>query len=333
MSNNRIRLFATSAMTLATLSILPIKAANAAPQGGTVVGGNVNATISVDGLATNINQTAPRAAINWTSFNVDKGESVNFTVPNNGATLNTVTGNALTTIKGTVMSNGTLYLVNPNGIVFEASSKVTAQNFVATTGTIDTTKFMENKSGEKLTLGLPTAYSTIDLRGKITVADRGVIGIFAPIVDNSGTITAKLGSVNLAGAQVTTIDFIGDGLMNFEVGNDASNAQYHNSINNSGTITANGGTVTMTARGYNGVVNGVINSGTITANGGTVTMTAIGYNGNGVTNSGTIRANGGTVTMTASGYNGVINSGTIDVSNSDGMGGTVNIMTVNGFYI
>ena len=354
MSNNRIRLIATSAMTAATVSILPIQAANAAPAGGNVVGGT--ATISVDGLATKIDQTTSRAAINWTSFDVGSKESVTFNVPNNGATLNRVTGNVSTKIQGTVTSNGTLYLVNPNGIVFEAGSKVTAQNFVASTGTIDTTKFMENKYGEKLTLGLPTVNSTIDLRGNITVADRGVIGIFAPQIKNSSNdIVAKLGSVNLAGAQVTTIDFIGDGLMNFEVGNDSSSAQYYNSIDNSGTITAIGGTVTMTANGYNGVINGVINSGTITANGGTVTMTASGYNG--VTNSGTITANGGTVTMTASGHYGVINSGTITanggtvtmtasgdygVTNSGmidvsipvdkvGTGGTVNITTVNGF--
>eukprot|EP00731_Ephydatia_muelleri_P036481 Em0263g6a len=127
----------------ATLSLLPMQAAKAAPQGGVVVGGDINATISTTGLATNINQTANRAAINWTSFNVAPTESVNFTVPNNGATLNTVTGNAASLIQGTVTSNGTLYLVNPNGFVFDTGSKVHAQNFVATTGTIDATKFWQ----------------------------------------------------------------------------------------------------------------------------------------------------------------------------------------------
>ena len=55
-------------------------------------------------------------------------------------------------------------------------------------------------------------------KGTITVADRGIVGIFAPKVENQGTIIANLGSVLLAGSQASVIDFNGDGLINFELG-------------------------------------------------------------------------------------------------------------------
>ena len=295
MSNNRIRLYATSAMTAATLSILPMQAANAAPAGGNVVGGT--ATISVDGLATNINQSTSRAAINWTSFDVGSKESVTFNVPNNGATLNRVTGNVSTTIQGTVTSNGTLYLVNPNGIVLETGSHVTAQNFVATTSNIDPASFM---SGSKFTTDRAATNARIDLKGTITVADRGIVGIFSPQVSNSGTINANLGQVTLGGVQSTIIDFTGDGLMNFEVGTSQSRTDGRNikeviRVENHGTISSSGGTVTLTAQGATDLLNamivgdGNIDVTSLTAQGGNVAIQAV--NGS-VTETGKIDASG-----------------------------------------
>ncbi|MCX8505926.1 MAG: filamentous hemagglutinin N-terminal domain-containing protein [Alphaproteobacteria bacterium] len=300
MSNNRIRLFATTAMTAATLTLLPMPAAKAMPTGGVVVGGS--ATISpIANNTTTINQTTPRAAIDWTSFSVAQGETVNFTASadlgHNFATLNRVTGNAASSIQGTVTSAGTLYLVNPNGIVFETGSQVTAQNFFATTSNIDPANFM---SGNKFTTERATANARIDLRGNITVADRGIVGIFSPQVVISGTITANLGKVSLGGAQVTTIDFTGDGLMSFEVGTTTGRADDNNvneaiKAENHGSIAVNGGSVSLTAKGATDLLNaliisdGTISAESLTAKGGDVTVKAV--NGS-VAEMGSINASG-----------------------------------------
>ena len=266
--------------------------AMAAPTGGNVVGGNANITVS--GTQTNINQTTNRAAIDWQSFSVAADESVNFTVPNGGATLNRVVGSQASLIQGRVSSNGSLYLVNPNGLVLDAGSQISAQNFIATTSNIDPAQFM---TGDHVTLQKSSTNARISLKGTITVADRGVVGIFAPKVENQGTIIANLGSVVLAGSQASVIDFNGDGLINFELG--ASDGRTGESLlaSNKGVINAAGGHVTLTAQGAESLFNAVVeNSGTInatslSAKGGTVTLKA---NLGSVNDSGTIEASGAT---------------------------------------
>eukprot|EP00731_Ephydatia_muelleri_P038133 Em0663g2a len=207
----------------------------AAPTGGNVVGGNAN--ITVTGTQTNINQSTNRAAIDWQSFSVAPNESVNFTVPNGGATLNRVVGSQASLIQGTVRSNGSLYLVNPNGMVLDAGSQIFAQNFVATTSNIDPTQFM---AGGRVNLEKSSNNAKISLKGTITAADRGVVGIFAPQVENQGTIIANLGSVLLAGSQASVIDFTGDGLINFELGATDGRTGENLLASNKGVINAAG---------------------------------------------------------------------------------------------
>ena len=266
--------------------------AMAAPTGGNVVGGNANITVS--GSQTNIIQSSNRAAIDWQSFSVAADESVNFTVPNGGATLNRVVGSQASLIQGTVTSNGSLYLVNPNGLVLDAGSQISAQNFIATTSNIDPAQFM---TGDHVTLQKSSTNARISLKGTITVADRGVVGIFAPKVENQGTIIANLGSVVLAGSQASVIDFNGDGLINFELG--ASDGRTGESLlaSNKGVINASGGHVTLTAQGaeslFNAIVEntGSINATSLSAKGGVVTLKA---NLGSVKDSGTIEASGAT---------------------------------------
>ena len=266
--------------------------AMAAPTGGNVVGGNADITVS--GSQTNINQSSNRAAIDWQSFSVAADESVNFTVPNGGATLNRVVGSQASLIQGRVSSNGSLYLVNPNGLVLDAGSQISAQNFIATTSNIDPAQFM---TGDHVTLQKSSTNARISLKGTITVADRGVVGIFAPQVENQGTIIANLGSVVLAGSQASVIDFNGDGLINFELG--ASDGRTGESLlaSNKGVINAAGGHVTLTAQGaeslFNAIVenSGNINATSLSAKGGTVTLKA---NLGSVNDSGTIAASGAT---------------------------------------
>ena len=266
--------------------------AMASPQGGNVVGGNAN--ITVTGAQTNIIQSSNRAAIDWQSFSVAANESVNFTVPNGGATLNRVVGSQASLIQGTVRSNGTLYLVNPNGLVLDAGSQISAQNFIASTSNIDPAKFMQ---GGKVTLGSSATNARISLKGTITAADRGIVGIFAPKVVNEGTIIANLGSVVLAGVQSSVIDFTGDGLINFELGATTGRNGENLLASNKGVINASGGHVTLTAQGaeslFNAIVEntGSINATSLSAKGGTVTLKS---NLGSVKDSGTIEASGTT---------------------------------------
>src|SRR5262245_61601718 len=88
-----------SALSLIVLPCPIASAQNVLPQGGFVVGGTV--TGSQTATALTINQSSPRAIINWNSFSVGPTNSVTFNQPNSSAAiLNRVTGATPSNIAG-----------------------------------------------------------------------------------------------------------------------------------------------------------------------------------------------------------------------------------------
>jgi len=87
------------------------------PTGGSVAVGG--ATITTGPGAMTINQSTQNAAINWQSFSIGQGGSVVFVQPNSqSAALNRVTGPDGSSIMGSLTSNGQVFLINPNGVLF-----------------------------------------------------------------------------------------------------------------------------------------------------------------------------------------------------------------------
>ena len=116
-------------------------AAFAGPTGGEVVGGS--GTINQSGATTTINQATQSMAINWQTFNIDQGETVNFVQPNATAVaLNRVLGGQVSTIQGVLNANGHVILVNPQGVYFTASSVVNVNGLIASSLDISPNDFM-----------------------------------------------------------------------------------------------------------------------------------------------------------------------------------------------
>ena len=223
-------LFATSCLGLTILAPMSF----AAPSGGVVVGGN--AQISQKDTQTTIDQSTQKAAINWNSFNVAANESVEFKVPSGGSTLNRITNGKESLISGTVKSNGSVYFVNNNGLVFDAKSSVTVNDFTATTADVKPDVFMQG--GIQLQFNPTNRASQIQLQGTINVSERGVVAVFAPHIDNSGTINAKSGLVDLSGVAVQTTD------KPAKPGTRETTIDV--TVRNSGTIRAEGGQIILT---------------------------------------------------------------------------------------
>ena len=106
----------------------------------------------------------------------------------------------------------------------------------------------------------------IDNQGTITVRQAGLAALVAPQVANSGVITAKLGHVVLAGAKTATLDLYGDGLLSLDVSNQVTKAPGADGggtalVTNTGTIVADGGTVQLTARAADGIVQTLVQAG------------------------------------------------------------------------
>ena len=81
-------------------------------------------------------------------------------------------------------------------------------------------------------------------------------------------ITAKLGHVVLAGAKTATLDLYGDGLLSLDVSNQVTQAPVGPNgqpvtalVTNTGVIGAAGGTVQLTAREADGLVQNLVRAG------------------------------------------------------------------------
>ncbi len=254
---------------LSTLAVLigslASSGAHANPTGGNVVGGS--ATIVDRGNGTlDINQSSGKAIINWKDFNIGANETVNFRQPGGkSVTLNRVVGNDPSAIFGRLNANGTVMLVNPNGVVFGKGARIDVGGLVATTANISDKDFLAGNY--KFNQASSKANAMIVNEGTISIKDSGLAALVAPSVRNSGVIQAKLGRVALAGANTVTVDFQGDGLLSFdatstvnELPKDANGKPVSALVTNSGVIRADGGTVLLTARAVKGVIDNVVNT-------------------------------------------------------------------------
>lgn len=91
-----------------------------------------------------IKQTADKAILNWETFNVGRDTQLTFQQDANWALLNRV-GNSVapSQIQGTIKADGTLMIVNRNGIVFSGSSQINVRNLTAAAATISDQQFTE----------------------------------------------------------------------------------------------------------------------------------------------------------------------------------------------
>ncbi|MGV8870249.1 MAG: YDG domain-containing protein [Janthinobacterium svalbardensis] len=221
----------------------------AGPTGGTLVAGQ--ATINGTPGATVIKQGSQNAVINWASFNVGKGESVQFVQPNsNAVALNRVLGSDGTTILGNLSANGKVFIVNPNGVLFGQGASVNTAGLVASTLDINNADFMAGKyqfSGN--------GTGKVLNQGSIS-APGGYVALLGANVSNEGTIQARLGSVALAAGRAITLDVAGDGLLNVAVNAGAVGAL----VNNGGMIRADGGSVVLTAQAAGDLLKTVVNN-------------------------------------------------------------------------
>lgn len=267
-------LLASTALTSAgAFLIFLTSSVSANPTGGQAVAGA--ATIEAPNDKTLVvHQHSQNAVLEWENFDIDPGETTEFRQPNTDAwALNRVVGSQdPSVIAGTLRANGNLAIVNPDGIVFGQGSRIDVNSLIATTADIRNEDFMRGN----LNFNLPgKANASIVNEGNISIGDHGLAAFVAPGVRNSGVILARFGTVSLASGNTFSLDLYGDGLVSLSIGDevveeviDAATGQpMSDLVKNEGTISANGGTVALSAATARSAVNSVINNtGVIEAN-------------------------------------------------------------------
>lgn len=242
----------------------------AAPQDGTIAAGS--GTISRDGATTNVHQNSAKMSVDWKSFNVASGETVNFLQPSSSAiALNRVLGTEASQILGRINANGQVFLLNPNGVLFGKGAEVNVGGMVASTLSLSDADFLAGNYDFTRNGG---AGSVVN-QGSLSAADGGYIALLAPEVRNEGIVSARLGTALLAAGDKVTLTLDGASLASYQIDQGTLNAL----VQNKQLVQADGGRVFLAAKAATSelakaVVNneGVIEAKTLNNQGGVIQL-------------------------------------------------------------
>ncbi|MDB5910792.1 MAG: hypothetical protein JWP34_4906, partial [Massilia sp.] len=232
----------------------------ATPTGATVVAGQALVT-QPNAQTTLVKQGSDKAIINWRSFSIAAGQTVDFQQPNSSSVaLNRVTTPTPSEIFGRLSANGKVFLVNPSGVLFGKGASVDVGGLVASTLNISDADFLAGRFSFSDGGGSAGAVRN---DGTLAAAERGTIALLGAQVSNNGTITARLGTVGLAAGGKVSLDFNGDGLTRIVV--DA--ARINALVENGGAVISEGGQVIMSARAVAALADTVVrHDGIVQAN-------------------------------------------------------------------
>ena len=215
-----------------------------------VVAGVVAGDLTVKDVSATHTQYIHTANVNivdFYKFGVMKGHQLDVIMPDAGRALYRVIGNSRSEINGTLNSNGSLFLVNQNGILFGKGAEVNVGNIVASTLNITNEAFLQGNY--KFTA--ENMAGNIENRGLIKTQGEGYIVMLGKKVVNSGTLVANKGSVVLASAKEAVLDFYGNGLVRANLTAQAVEGL----VKNSGLIQANGGLVQLATNARSAAIN------------------------------------------------------------------------------
>jgi filamentous hemagglutinin family protein len=233
-----------------------------------------------------------RGVIDWNSFSIGGANSVAFN-NGSGATLNRVTGGSPSAILGSLNATGSVYLINPQGVLVGPSGVISSGGrFVASTLDIPNSAFI---TGGTLTLAGASNGKVVNL-GKISSSGGDVFLIAHDVVVNAGSVSAPNGSVEYATGQQVVL---------FE---SSSSRQVFVQISSKGTVVDRG--TTQAAQ---------INLEAADGN-----IYALAGSGSRIRATGTAMRDGHIWLVAGDGH--VTQEGTIAAKNVDGSGGTVDTL-------
>ena len=222
------------------------------PSGWNVVKGQV--TVTVNGKTMTVDQATAKAIVNWDSFDVGKGYTVDINqISTKAAMLARVVGANASEILGSLKATGGLYLVNPNGILFGSGAVIDVNRLIASTHDISNDDFW---SGNLKFQG--DSGASVVNRATINAESAALIG---KNVENYGTINASQAAL-VGAAGPVKLDNFGNGA-NLSIDFSGLTGAHDTKVVNEGTINAAGGEAILTAEAGKGLVEA--NNGTVVA--------------------------------------------------------------------
>uniref|UniRef100_UPI0031381D32 two-partner secretion domain-containing protein n=1 Tax=Polaromonas sp. YR568 TaxID=1855301 RepID=UPI0031381D32 len=137
----------------------------------------------------------PGTIIEWPGFSIAAGEATRFVQQSSAsAVLNRITGQNPSVILGALQSNGRVFLINPNGILFGAAAQVDVNGLVASSLAMSNSDFLSGK----MNFSAGAVAGRVANQGSIRTPEGGQVLLIGPQVENSGLIQAPGGDVVLA---------------------------------------------------------------------------------------------------------------------------------------
>ena len=205
-------------------------------------------TVTANGNALTFT-TPDKAVLTWQAFGsgtdtIGVTDTLNYVLPTkNSSVLNVVAGGANTTIDGSILSNGNVFVLNPNGIVIGNGARIDTNSFyVGTSDNVAFASFYFGQSGK-----LPSQDGLAPLAGSVGVAPGAIIRVSENI-----TIAAK--NIAVGGAFVQ-----GNAILNAD-GNVAIGSAGLAYIDGSLSVSNTAGSTVLGSAGNNLIVTGNISS-------------------------------------------------------------------------
>ncbi|WP_208227045.1 filamentous hemagglutinin N-terminal domain-containing protein [Brenneria izadpanahii] len=173
-------------------------------------------TVSGGKTTVTVEQTADKAILNWETFNVGKNTTLNFQQDASWAVLNRVNdpNSRPSQIQGQINADGTVMIVNRNGVVFSGSSQVNVRNLVAAAANISDSQFNSGLYGVNGAATFTAAGGAVkvDQGAQLTThapqsvtAGGGYVLLLGKETENAGEIVTVNGQTVLAAGDSFTI--------------------------------------------------------------------------------------------------------------------------------
>lgn len=264
-----------------------------------------SAGVTTQVVGSTLNVTSPdKAILTWQAFGsgaspISAGDVINYFLPSStSSVLNSVSGGAASTISGSIISNGNVYVLNPAGIVLTPTAQVNAGGFYASTVAEPSGFFSIN--GSLSFAGTSTSNITVQGTGTTSGTDVATIQAVGP----GNNIYLAGNQVNVNGGK-----FYGNLFVR------SSGAGTNTTFGSTGAVSVNlvgvplaGGGLNITTNGGNVVLTGAGALTVAPSVGSTTGAVSINTTGNGV--NGTITQGAGAFVANTTGTVVTLNAGT-----------------------
>lgn len=200
------------------------------PAGAQVVSGTASLSVDSAGMAI---RNSPNAILDWQSFSIGAGKQVHFEQADaSSQVLNRVVGVDASRIFGSLSSNGRVWLINPNGVLFGPGARVDVAGLLASTLSVSNADFLSGRGLAQVEAGRTGA--AVLNQGRILAGPGGQVWLLGSSVRNEGLIQAPGGQILLAAG--SSLEFVDAAAPNVVV---RLSAPEHEAVN-LGTLLASG---------------------------------------------------------------------------------------------